>query len=178
MDIKQAEDAAKAEQRKKAVLGSKAKKSLRLLVEQHKKKQARPTATRKRKFEFSEEETCSEEEEEAEEEEEESEPTTSSDNEPATPIQVTKDSLKWWWVPCQEEEQTKVRKKRWKVYRGCIVRDCHRTHVTTPPETLRLTTEDRKNILFWMPADWEGATGGAMVTSSPRSNTMDAGVLP
>ena len=77
----------------------------------------------KRKYESSNEEVSSGEEQESEEEEEESRATAKSNNEPRAPTQETKDSLKWWWMPCEEGQETEERQKIWKEYRGCMVGD-------------------------------------------------------
>ena len=76
----------KVEPRKKAVIRSKAKKSLGMLVEQYnKKKEPKPTALKKRKYESSDEEVSFGEEEKSEDAEEEYEATASSDDEPKAP---------------------------------------------------------------------------------------------
>ena len=87
----------KVEPHRKAVIGSNAKKSLRMLLEQYKKKEKlKPTALKKPKYESSDEGVCSGEQEGAEQEEEESEGKASSGDEPTAPTQNTKDGLKSW----------------------------------------------------------------------------------
>ena len=78
----------------------------------------------------------------------ESEATASSDDEPRAPTQETEDSLKWWWVTCEEEQEMEEGQKVWKAYRRCMVRDWRPTHVTAPAGTVRLTTEGQKTYSF------------------------------
>ena len=64
-------------------------------------------------------------------------------------------------------------------YRVCMVRDWGVTHVTAAADTVRLITEDRKNVLFWMPQDWDSPTWwrqGDPIARSNATNVISRGI--